>query len=148
MKLYSSLTPLRIFQLAYICMNRLPIVMVWALMLVACSTTPRYEPDSTALAVSRVCIDLDDTAKVQQILNQQYEEWRSVRHLMGGTSMKGIECSGLVYQTYRTKLGIEVPRSTDHQSKLGRAIRKDQLRAGDLVFFHNRDFLAPRWHVY
>ena len=109
--------------------------MFWALLLAACSTISRYEPDASALAVSRVHIDLDDTVQVQQILNQQYQEWRDVRHLMGGTSRKGIDCSGLVYLTYRTKLGIEAPRSTDQQSNLGRAVRKDQLRAGDLVFF-------------
>ena len=104
-------------------------------LLAACSTTPRYEPDASAVSVSGARVDLDDAGKVQQILDQQYREWRNVRHRMGGTSKTGIDCSGLVYLTYGTKLGIEVPRSTDHQSKLGRAIRKEQLRTGDLVFF-------------
>ena len=54
---------------------------------------------------------------------------------MGGTSRKGVDCSGLVYQTYRTKFGVAMPRSTEQQSKMGQAVRKEQLKAGDLVFF-------------
>jgi cell wall-associated NlpC family hydrolase len=54
---------------------------------------------------------------------------------MGGVSKNGIDCSGLVYQTYRTKLGFDMPRSTEYQSKVGRSIPKGQLRAGDMVFF-------------
>ena len=54
---------------------------------------------------------------------------------MGGTSKKGVDCSGLVYETYRTKLGVDMPRSTEYQARMGLAIKKGQLRTGDLVFF-------------
>jgi cell wall-associated NlpC family hydrolase len=37
--------------------------------------------------------------------------------------------------TFRTKLGVVLPRSTEFQAQLGESVRKDQLRAGDLVFF-------------
>lgn len=80
-------------------------------------------------------VDLNDSDKVRHILNQQYKDWHFVQHQMGGTSKKGVDCSGLVYLTYRTKLGIDIPRSSKYQANTGQTIKKERLRAGDLVFF-------------
>jgi cell wall-associated NlpC family hydrolase len=61
---------------------------------------------------------------------------------MGGTTKSGIDCSALVYQTFRTKPGINMPRSTEYQSKTGQAIQQQQLRTGDLVFSEQEYLLA------
>ena len=103
--------------------------------LAACSSVPDSGSGKSAVGVSGQGVDLADSARVKQILEHQYEDWRRVPHRMGGTSKSGIDCSGLVYTTYRTRLGVDVPRSTASQSKLGRVISREQLRAGDLVFF-------------
>ena len=105
------------------------------LLLQACSSAPHYGSSKSAVDVSSSRVDFTDSVKVKQILNQQYDDWRRVPHRMGGTSKQGIDCSGLVYNTYRNEFGVDMPRSTEHQSKVGRAIAKEQLRAGDLVFF-------------
>ncbi|UCB55884.1 MAG: C40 family peptidase [Thiotrichales bacterium] len=106
-----------------------------AALFAACSSAPRQDHTDASVRVSGVRVDLSDTQKVKQVLNQQYKEWNHVQHRMGGTSKKGIDCSGFVYQTYRTRLGVDVPRSTESQSKTGSAVKQKQLRAGDLVFF-------------
>ena len=116
-------------------MIKLVVVIVCTILLTSCSSAPYYSSRNTSIKVSATRVDLNDSEKVKQILNQQYNDWRNVRHRMGGTTKNGIDCSGLVYQTYRTKLGINMPRSTDYQSKTGRAITQEQLKAGDLVFF-------------
>ena len=116
-------------------MHRLVVLYVCVALLAGCSSAPYKAHQDTAARVSGVGIDLSDEHQVKQILNQQYNDWRHVKHRMGGKSRKGIDCSGLVYQTYRTKLGVELPRSTEDQSKIGLAVKQDQLRAGDLVFF-------------
>jgi cell wall-associated NlpC family hydrolase len=116
-------------------MYKLVVVFVCAMLLAACSTTPYLGSKNPSVKVAGERVDLSDTHKVKQILNQQYKDWRHVQHRMGGMSKNGIDCSGLVYQTYRTKLGIDMPRSTEYQSKVGRSIPKGQLRAGDMVFF-------------
>ena len=116
-------------------MKNLILMPVYALLLAACSTATNRVPDEAALAVSTHRVDMGDTERVKAILKQQYEDWHNVQHKMGGTSKGGVDCSGLVYQTYRTKLGVDIPRATEQQSKTGRAIKKSQLRAGDLVFF-------------
>jgi cell wall-associated NlpC family hydrolase len=103
--------------------------------LAACSSSPYKAYKDNSITVSQVQVDLSDTQKLKQILNEQYKAWHRVPHRMGGTTKKGVDCSGLVYQTYRTKLGIDMPRSTENQSKIGITVKKNQLRTGDLVFF-------------
>lgn len=116
-------------------MNKLLLLFVYAILLSACASSPYNGSDKPQIKVSEASVDLSDSDKVKQILNQQYKDWRHVRHSMGGMSKKGIDCSGLVYQTYKTKFGVDIPRSTEHQSKVGQKIKQQQLRAGDLVFF-------------
>jgi cell wall-associated NlpC family hydrolase len=116
-------------------MNKLVVVVVCTILLASCSSAPYYSSSDPSINISDTRVDLNDSEKVKQLLNQQYNDWRHVQHRTGGISKNGIDCSGLVYRTYRTKLGINMPRSTEYQSKTGQAIKQEQLRAGDLVFF-------------
>ena len=116
-------------------MHKIVAIYVCVALLAGCASAPDKAHKDTSARVSDARIDLSNEDKIRQILNQQYNDWRNVKHRMGGMSRKGIDCSGLVYQTYRTKLGVELPRSTEDQSKVGLAVKQDQLRAGDLVFF-------------
>lgn len=68
-------------------------------------------------------------------LYHQHKEWQGVRYRLGGLSKKGIDCSGFVYLTYKSKLGMHLPRTARQQSTLGKKIHKYELKAGDLVFF-------------
>ena len=52
----------------------------------------------------------------------------------GGASPKGFDCSGLVLYSYR-QAGIALPHNTDQQRRLGKPVRRSELRPGDLVFF-------------
>ncbi len=111
------------------------IVFICIILLTACSSAPYYGSKEPSVKVAEKRVDLSDTHKIKQILNQQYKDWEHVQHRMGGTSKKGIDCSGLVYRTYRSKFGIDMPRSTEYQSEVGQSIQQDKLRAGDMVFF-------------
>ena len=116
-------------------MYKLVVVFICAMLLTACSSAPYYGSKNPSIKVAGKRVDLSDTEEIKQILNQQYKDWSHVQHRMGGLSKKGIDCSGLVYQTYRTKFGFDMPRSTEYQSKVGRSVQQGQLRAGDMVFF-------------
>ena len=65
----------------------------------------------------------------------QYKEWRGVSYRLGGLSKRGIDCSGFVYMTFKTKLGLTVPRTTEMLARSGRSVARERLKAGDLVFF-------------
>ena len=116
-------------------MVRILFIAVYLVLLSACSSAPYHDSGVSKLPGPQARVDMRDSEQIQKILNQQYQDWRDVKHSMGGTSKKGIDCSGLVYETYRTRFGVAVPRTTEKQSKMGHAVKKQQLKAGDLVFF-------------
>jgi gamma-D-glutamyl-L-lysine dipeptidyl-peptidase len=57
-----------------------------------------------------------------------------VRYLWGGTSAFGFDCSGFANLIYRVN-GIVIPRDADAQALAGRAVARNHLEPGDLVFF-------------
>jgi cell wall-associated NlpC family hydrolase len=110
-------------------------IFIFTAIIAACSSSPYIEPKNPEVVLAATRIDLNNTTKIKAILNEQHKDWHRVDHSTGGLSKNGIDCSGLVYRTYREKFGIDVPRSTEHQSKAGRSVEKSQLKAGDMVFF-------------
>jgi cell wall-associated NlpC family hydrolase len=54
----------------------------------------------------------------------------------GGTSRRGVDCSGLVGAVYGQQ-GLEMPRTAVQQYAEGAAVAEDDLRPGDLVFFRD-----------
>ncbi|WP_433944906.1 C40 family peptidase [Paenibacillus sp. SN-8-1] len=53
----------------------------------------------------------------------------------GGTTTSGFDCSGFTMYVF-DKLGINLPHQSGSQFKMGKAVSKDELKAGDLVFFN------------
>lgn len=115
--------------------NKATILMVLFMLLSSCSTSRVYHSELPVVTIASEQVDLNDTGRVKKILNQQYANWRDVKYRLGGLSSSGIDCSGLVYRTFRERFGINVPRTTEYQSKTGKAIKKRELKSGDLVFF-------------
>jgi probable lipoprotein NlpC len=52
----------------------------------------------------------------------------------GGTTRAGMDCSGLLLNSFHS-INIELARSSEDQSKMGKEISMDDLLPGDLVFF-------------
>ena len=80
-------------------------------------------------------IDLNNTPLVKDALSQQYKQWQGTPYRLGGLDKSGIDCSGLVYLTFRTQFGILLPRSTEELLEIGRDVTGERLQPGDLLFF-------------
>lgn len=57
-----------------------------------------------------------------------------VRYRYGGSGPQGFDCSGLVHYAYR-QAGVAVPRTTGQLWAAAADVDRDDLRAGDLLFF-------------
>ena len=90
---------------------------------------PRDDAGLTATA------DPSNAEPIKALLYRQLEEWRNVPYRAGGLSKRGVDCSGFVYLTYLSKFGIEIPRTTRLQAAAGRYVGRNNLQAGDIVFF-------------
>ncbi len=62
------------------------------------------------------------------------ESFLGVPYRYGGTSKRGMDCSGLVYKSFQA-VGKSIPRTSIQQSEIGRKISMRSLKPGDLVFF-------------
>lgn len=57
-------------------------------------------------------------------------------HFGGNTPQGGFDCSGLVVYVFRDAAGVTLPRTSRDMSELkARTLDRDELQAGDLVFF-------------
>jgi len=59
-----------------------------------------------------------------------------VRYSYGGSTKKGMDCSGFTCQVFKKAAKKLLPRSTFEQFRVGTKIDKDELQFGDLVFFN------------
>lgn len=64
-----------------------------------------------------------------------YRKWAGTRYRLGGTTKSGIDCSAFVRTVMGNAFNLSLPRTTTEQKYVGKAISKQNLRVGDLVFF-------------
>ena len=58
-------------------------------------------------------------ATIKELIGTDYKS--------GGTTTKGFDCSGFTSYVFR-QLGIELPRTSSAQSKIGKKVAKDDLQ--------------------
>ncbi len=60
----------------------------------------------------------------------------------GNTPSDGMDCSGFVRYVFYHSAGVNLPRTTKEISRYGKIVDKQNLKAGDLVFFNTRGSLS------
>jgi probable lipoprotein NlpC len=63
------------------------------------------------------------------------EKYRGTPYRYAGIDRNGLDCSGLVYVSFRDALGVSVPRNTTGLYAWVEKIPAEQLQPGDLLFF-------------
>ena len=98
------------------------IILVIILLANACGTFPERENTKRILTNDN------------QIVIYSAMQFIGTPYLFGGTSNRGIDCSGLVYLAFKNA-GIHVPRTSLLQYRKSDRIHPSKLLPGDLVFF-------------
>jgi len=77
--------------------------------------------------------NIDYAIAVENVI-ENAKQFRGVRYKHGGTTKKGMDCSGLVFTSFK-KENIALPRTTRDLSKSGEWIDIKEVKKGDLLFF-------------
>lgn len=74
------------------------------------------------------------SAFADSTLNNVVESTYGTPYKFGGITTNGFDCSGFTRYVY-SKMGVSLPRVSSQQFHQGVSVPKNQLKAGDLVFF-------------
>jgi len=66
----------------------------------------------------------------------------------GETPEGGLDCSGLVRHVFQQVTGVTLPRTSKELARIGAPIGRDDLKAGDLVFFDTRRYAFSHVGIY
>ncbi len=73
-------------------------------------------------------------SKKSEAIVRYAKTFNGTKYKFGGTTKKGMDCSGLVYTSYR-KEGITMPRVSRDMATKGKRISLSKTNKGDLLFF-------------
>lgn len=113
------------------------ILIALAILTSSCGTSaPHYNYRELARASIRLGIDID--LEDNHRLYVESAEWLGTPYRLNGNSKRGVDCSGLTSHLYKKVYHKQLQRNSDDQrTRDCRKVSKNNLREGDLVFFHN-----------
>lgn len=98
------------------------VLLIFLIFLGACSSSKNIATKTTK-----------STKKTDRVVANALK-YTGVKYKFGGTTKKGMDCSGLVYVAFG-KENIQLPRISRNMAKKGRKISLSKIKKGDLVFF-------------
>jgi cell wall-associated NlpC family hydrolase len=98
--------------------------------------------NSNSAQAASTSASVSATSKATKIINTG-KKYMGVRYKFGAKTgnTSSFDCSSFTQYIFR-KHGVNIPRSSKQQSKVGKFVPKSQLKPGDLVFFY-----SPIHHV-
>ncbi len=101
--------------------------------------TPEVSKPSTrgttkkTTASTEVIVEEIDNALIEKIIKNA-STYEGVKYKYGGTTKKGMDCSGLMYTVFSEE-DISLPRTTSQLSTYGDWVDLKEVKEGDLLFF-------------
>ncbi|WP_242202250.1 C40 family peptidase [Aestuariivivens insulae] len=110
----------------------------------SCKSTKRAKTSRTETSKSAVKIPQPNISKntleplkvitLQDSITNYAKTFKGVKYKWGGTTSSGMDCSGLVFESFRTH-HIFLPRISRDMAKKGSRIKLKDIAKGDLLFF-------------
>ncbi len=85
------------------------------------------------LTNSSLPINKVNNNKIDLVLNQA-KTYLTTSYQYGGSTKSGIDCSGLVYNSFKY-INVLLPKNSEKMALLGVEIQKNELKVADLLFF-------------
>src|SRR5262249_3708964 len=102
----------------------------------ASTSAPAPIPSSPAEAPATPPVESPRaTSSQDEALVAMALSFRGTPYRNGGSDPRGFDCSGFAQWVF-AQYGIALPRNVEEQFKIGEKIKQDELKPGDLVFFH------------
>ena len=91
------------------------------------------ETTKKTTASTEVIVEEIDNALIEKIIKNA-STYEGVKYKYGGTTKKGMDCSGLMYTVFSEE-DINLPRTTSQLSTYGDWVDLKEVKEGDLLFF-------------
>jgi cell wall-associated NlpC family hydrolase len=93
---------------------------------------------SLAVLLLGACASQSPTlTSTEDRLREIVDAWIGTPYRYQGSSLRGTDCSGFT-RTVMLELGVDLPRRSSDQARVGEPVERDALRTGDLLFFDLR----------
>ena len=119
-------------------MNRFLLIILLFFCLSSCKSkkivvTKKSKSSKTVKATNHASSTINYSEAVKKVVDNA-KQFDGVRYKYGGTTKKGMDCSGLVYKSFKLE-NIAIPRTTAGLSKTGNWVDIKEVQQGDLLFF-------------
>jgi cell wall-associated NlpC family hydrolase len=115
-------------------MIRILFLLIVIVQLMSCGLPARYnkkQENSDRVVLSASVKSTDDE------LMTVITSWLGTPYKYGGNSINGIDCSGFTAIIMKQVYNIKIPRTARDQYNSGNRLHRNDLHAGDLVFFRD-----------
>ncbi|SHJ21421.1 Cell wall-associated hydrolase, NlpC family [Mesonia phycicola] len=120
-------------------MNKVIVFAFLALSLISCGSK---KSASSTSSVKNSSSYKSAAPKISRIIDYALD-FQGTKYKYGGTTRKGMDCSGLIYTAFLSE-NVALPRVSRDMARQGVMLRANQINVGDLLFFQtnkNRDVI-------
>jgi len=92
------------------------------------------KPIPTSRGKTKTVVNREPVTIITNKIIRKALSFKGTKYKYGGTSKSGMDCSGLIYTSFKSA-NVVLPRRSIDQSKKGVSISQTKVQKGDLVFF-------------
>lgn len=112
-------------------MNKLLLILIITFTLISCGSKKKISSSSKVKSSSSY---VGKPKPIATKIADYALGFQGTRYKYGGTTKKGMDCSGLIYTSFLSE-NIQLPRVSRNMAKEGKMLRVNQINVGDLLFF-------------